>query len=390
MTLKTKPAKQTKASYAETRNQMFEKTEENTVISVRSRFDDVVALSKRNKRLGASIQDALFEFEDRYPHLLTWDAFKEELPEAIELTLNLIWVNKTLQRIPSLEAIERYILNYRGIKVQPIKVYLDPNTGKYVCWDGQHTVIMLYMILTEVLKLNPADVKIPVIINKSNDIAEMRDALMSENGEGRTLFDSVDMFEQAIYAVRHDGDDENEDFAVANYKQECLEDNGLFLANPRRNEGKEAGALTRTNEILDPKYHHTATLAFAQYAKYVNGASRPFDGSEVDCMYYFFQRCIESGMDLDARYVRSVAKVCQKVQGDDFDGTDFWTRVKLSYRNWFNKMQENKPLEEQSRISEGGDKNEKMLTFLCTMLERDDVETPEYTAYWPVSRKDLF
>lgn len=393
MKLAAKPATLPKVSksYAEMRNAIFDNTEENTVIDLEARYDAVVNLSKRNRKLGLAVEDALMEFEDRFPHLLDWDTLKSALPMSLELPITDIWINSTLQRIPSLEAIERYIINFKGVRVQPIKVYLDPNTGKYVCWDGQHTVIMLYLIITRALGItNPKDCCIPVIISRGTAISEMRGALMSENGEGRTLFDDVDMFEQYVYAVRHDGSDK-ESYLVAEYKQQCLEENDLFLANPRRHESKEAGAITRTEELLNEKFHHEVTKYFAQYAKYVNGSNRPFGGVEVAALYYFLQRCYDTeGMDIDKRYIRSVAKALQAVRGDDFDGDAFWNRVKLSYRNWFDAKELSKPEADRIKISENGDKNEKLLTFICATLESQGIETPDYTPYWPVNKKDLF
>jgi hypothetical protein len=375
--------------YSDARNRMFEKTVASTVCSIAERYEDVLALSRTNARMRSRIEQALVAFEFNNEDLLTWEEFSATLPSSCLLTFEQIWVDKTLQRIPDLEAIERYIGKFKGFKVQPIRVYYNEEVGKYVCWDGQHTVIMLWLIVMYALRVNPAKLEIPVVINKSNRVDEMREALMSENGDGRTLFDEVDMFEQFVFAVRHD-ESKKPAHLVAEQKQQYLEDAGMFLANPRRHEDDQPGALTRTQEILDMRYDHVVTKYFTQWCKALNDANRPFGGTEVDLMYYFWNRCHTTDFNVDLRYINKVARVCQKVQDGDFNGNVFWERVKVSYETWFRETQSALPEEQRQRISHEGEKQEKMLTFLCAMLSDAGVETPKITPRYPVDKEDLF
>lgn len=379
--------------YAQKRNKIFENTVENTFSSINDRIEYVYNLSESNQRLRTTMEDSLLEFEMSQPEMVDPVYFWGKLENLSKQELmSAIMIHTRLQRIPTMEAIQRYIRNFCWYKVQPIKVFVwnDENDKEHlVCWDGQHTLIMLYLIATQVHKMKPSEVKIPVIRLEGITIEEARDALMSENGEGRTLFDTVDMHEQYVYAVR-DTDSTIKAHLLAEQKQQHLEANMMFLANPRRGEMEKPGALTRTQEFLDPTYPHVVTKYFAEWFYGLNGSSRPAFGVEVAHMYNFFNECVRSGMQMDRRYIKQVAMVCRSVTGEDFDGNVFWNRVKAVYETYFRRTQAALPEGEQQRISHEGAKNEKMLTFLCAMLKAKGVNVPEYDAYFPVNEKDLF
>jgi hypothetical protein len=384
--------------FAQQRNKIFENTLDKTICSINDRIEYVYNLSESNQRLRGVTEDSLLEFEMLYEEMQDPDFFYSKLANRrITETMSNIVIDMRLQRVPTMEAIQKYIRNYRWYKVQPIKVFVwtDPDGKEHlVCWDGQHTLIMLYLIATQVHKLNPSEVQIPVNITDGITIEEARESLMSENGEGRILFDEVDMHEQGVFAVRDTGSTVKSHL-LAEQKQKYLEDNMMFLANARRGEMGKPGALTRTQEFLDDTYSHEVTKYFAEWCFSLNKSNRPFAGNEVDCMYYFFYRCIDEKknkkvIDVDRRYVKKVAMVCRKVTGDDFDGKVFWNRIQAVYEAYFRRTQAALPEEQRSRISNEGAKNEKMLTFLCAMLEDAGVDVPDYDPYFPVSKRDLF
>jgi len=394
MTLMFNTVKEAPVHFAQNRNKIFENTIENTFATINDRIEYVYSLSESNQRLRGAIEDSLIEFEFAQPEMTNPEYFWGKFEGlSLEALMSDVIIHMRLQRIPTMEAIVDYIRNYCWFKVQPIKVFtwVDPDSGKeyLVCWDGQHTLIMLYLIGTYVHKLKPSEITIPVNIRRGITIEEAREALMSENGEGRTLFDTVDMHEQYVYAVR-DTNSQRKSHLLAEQKQKYLEDNFMFLANPRRGEMDKPGALTRTDEILDPSFPHEVTKYFAEWCYGLNGSNRPFAGTEVDCMYHFFECCVKKGITVDRRYVKQVAMVCRKVTGDDFDGSVFWNRIKSVYEAYFRRTQEALPEDQRTRISNEGAKNEKMLTFLCAMLEDAGVQVPEYDAYFPVKKSDLF
>ena len=379
--------------YAQKRNKIFENTLDKTISSINDRIEYVYGLSESNQRLRAGTEDSLLEFEMRYEEMQDPEFFYSKLANRrITETMANIVIDMRLQRVPTMEAIQKYIRNYRWYKVQPIKVFVwvDPNGKEHlVCWDGQHTLIMLYLIATQVHKLNPSEVQIPVNITDGITIEEARESLMSENGEGRVLFDAVDMHEQGVFARRDTGS-KVKSHVLAEQLQQHLEDNFMFLANPRRGEMDKPGALTRTQEFLDPTYSHLVTKYFAQWFNGLNGSSRPAFGVEVAAMYNFFNQCVNSGMELDRRYIKQVAMVCRSVTGDDFDGNMVWDRVRKIYEVYFRSTQAELPEEKRNRISHDGHKNDKMLAFICAMLKAKGVAVPNYDPYFPVTEQDLF
>jgi len=379
--------------YAQQRNKIFENTVENTVSSINDRIEYVYNLSESNQRLRSTMEDSILEFEMKQPEMTNPDVFWGKFKNLSKSGLmSSVMIHTRLQRIPTMEAIQKYIRDFCWYKVQPIKVFVwkDPEGKEHlVCWDGQHTLIMLYLIATQVHKLNPNEVEIPMTVLEGITIEEARDALMSENGEGRTLFDTVDMHEQYVYAVR-DTNSQVKIHLLSEKKQQYLEENMMFLANPRRGETDKPGALTRVEEFLDVSYPHEVTKYFAEWCYSLNESKRPFSGVEVACMYNFFNECVRSGMTIDRRYVKQVAMVCRDVTGTDFDGSAFWERVKKVYADYFYRTQAALPEDQRSRISNEGAKDAKMLTFLCAMLEAKGIDVPDYNPYFPVSKQVLF
>tara|TARA_R110001606_G_C15361991_1_gene648635 strand:- start:99 stop:1304 length:1206 start_codon:yes stop_codon:yes gene_type:complete len=379
--------------YAQKRNKIFENTIDKTICSINDRIEYVYGLSESNQRLRVGTEDSLLEFEMRYQKMQEAEFFYSALAKRrITESMANIVIDMRLQRVPTMEAIQKYIRNYRWYKVQPIKVFVwkDPNDKEHlVCWDGQHTLIMLYLIATQVHKLNPSEVQIPVNITDGITIEEARESLMSENGEGRVLFDAVDMHEQGVFARRDTGSTVKS-HSLAEQKQQDLEDNFMFLANPRRGEMDKPGALTRTQEFLDPTYSHVVTKYFAQWFYGLNGSSRHAFGVEVATMYNFFHECVKSGMELDRRYIKQVAMVCRSVTGNDFDGNMVWDRVRKIYEVDFRSKQAGLPENERVRISHDGHKNDKMLAFICAMLKDKGVDVPDVEPYFPVTKQDLF
>jgi hypothetical protein len=134
--------------YAQKRNKIFENTLDKTISSINDRIEYVYGLSESNQRLRAGTEDSLLEFEMRYEEMQDPEFFYSKLANRrITETMANIVIDMRLQRVPTMEAIQKYIRNYRWYKVQPIKVFVwvDPNGKEHlVCWDGQHTDYVVF------------------------------------------------------------------------------------------------------------------------------------------------------------------------------------------------------------------------------------------------------
>ena len=381
----------TVANYAQEYNNRFTPSH-NVVVNIADRIEQTLALNPQRAFLEKQLEHALRGWRVRNKNLLANDCemFFAQLQEAALAGLGDIMINLQLQRIPSIEDITRYISRYNGFRVQPIKVYRCSKTGKLVCWDGQHTVIMLWLIITRVLKLNPAEVQIPVAISNCDDPAMMREALIGENSEeGSRMFDDVDLIDQYVYSVEFENSPDEKRQSVHN-KYMALASRGMFIHNPRMFNSNYPGALTRTEEFMDPKYDDVVTDYFADWCVALNEAGRSFGGTEVDLMYSYFQACVNEGIDVDLDYIYDVAEVCKRVRGDDFDGAMFWNRCKNSYAAWFAKQVEENDELNMMQIRHEGNKRNKMLTMLCAMLESENIKHPANPGAWAVPTEDLF
>lgn len=264
--------------------------------------------------------------------------------------------------------------------------------GKYVCWDGQHTVVMLHIILTQIMGEDASRVEVPVVVYPSTMKAEMRECFISLNGDAKKPLAAIDIFYQKIYGVRTDGST-NSDWLLAEAKQQALESNDMFATNEKFGDTHAPGALTVLTELANPEYDLAVTQAFCRYFKTVSGSLRPVRPKESWMLYNYFDLCLSSGIVLDQAYVDTVAQALQlhfpndQATTADFNADIFYNSAKESYQEWF---RHNKPNPDgtiwgitypEKRIGQ---------TFLIAQLKKRGVATPTYgQALWTVPAKDL-
>jgi hypothetical protein len=135
-------------------------------------------------------------------------------------------MQRLLRQLWSIEIVNKF----RGLKVRPIQVYKpDPTKDEYVAWDGQHTLVALWIIATQIFGEDPDKIMIPVNLYRTNDKAEMRDSFIGHNGgEYQEQLDQFDKIEQIVYGVRVDGS-KNPEWLKIEEKQSVVESYDLFL-----------------------------------------------------------------------------------------------------------------------------------------------------------------
>ena len=107
-----------------------------------------------------------------HPTILKFNDIK--LCQAQKTTLDKIVIDITLQRVLDIPHVCMILANFRQVAVQSIQVYRDPGQPKkWVCWDGQHTVVMLYIVACLILGHAPKDVEIPITVFDSTMKSEM-------------------------------------------------------------------------------------------------------------------------------------------------------------------------------------------------------------------------
>lgn len=315
--------------YADEVNSQFDRNESHYV-SLKQRLID--STQKNWKK--SIIRDAVANFKTNKKNIKFWQDMT--FCRAINVKLNLIEIDATLQRILSVSHVGNILNSFTPIKVMPICVYEDPaRPGKYICWDGQHTAIVLYIIASQILNLNIEDIEVPVVVYASNLKSDMRECFISLNGEGKTPLDHIDKIHQKIFGVRTDGS-QDPNWLMFERKQQYFEQHKLFLTDAKFGDTDKPGAFARYNEFIDDrKYHEVITENFAKYYFKICQGSRPTSSGEIWMMYDFFNLCFKRKITVDDSYILGVVNSLQLAFNGDFAPDEMYERARLHHQDWW-------------------------------------------------------
>lgn len=273
------------------------------------------------------------------------------LAESICLPLSDILIDATMQRMLILPWVLDIVKNWRDVQCQPIQVYpvKDSNKlkyypagqkGLYASWDGQHTLMALYILCVYVFKQDPAKVMVPVNIYRMESKAEIRETFVSGNSSsGKRLLDSIDLYQQQIYGVRIDGSKKRE-WLDADLKQQYLEQADLFATAEKFGDTKVEGAISRMQEIGG--YTPDIIQKFCLYAATVMiQERRPVASQEIEIMCAWFDMAKKDGIEYTDQQVVSLAQHLNELFGANFhEASPFWNKVQTAYKNWWTKYWE--------------------------------------------------
>ena len=380
--LQTLPRQPVTVRYASQVNGRFHKSQ-SQYVDIATRLAE--AIKHAGWRAG-SVSQAAKEFVVRNKGIQSKKNIK--LCSAQIAKMNQIVIDITLQRELSIQHLVSILTKFKQILVMPICVYEDPAApGKYVCWDGQHTIVMLYIIYAQILGEDSNDVDVPIVIYPSTMKAEMRECFIMLNGDAKQPLDPIDIFYQKIYGVRTDGST-NADWILAEAKQQALESNDMFATNEKFGDEKQPGALTVLTELASDDYGLEVTQAFCKYFKAVCDSNRPVRPKESWMLYQYFDLCFSSGITVDDAYISSVAKALQVVENGDFNASEFFNTAKSSYQRWF---LHNKPNPDGTLWGITYPEKRLGMTFLIRQIDKAGVRVPKYTQpLWVVPAKDLY
>lgn len=320
-------------SYATTKNARFNSTASN-IRTVAQRWNETYnALPPYMQNMvNYSLQSAIAEFRRRNPKI---KKFKQlQLAEAKEAKLSDLMIDGTMQRQLNIFWVLELLNDFIETKVMPIHVYRPtPGVDKFLAWDGQHTLVLLWLIATHIFEEDPAKVIIPINVYQSNLKAQMRANFISLNSkEGKKSLDAIDIFEQQIFGVRVDGST-NPDWILAEEKQRHIESFGLFVTAKKFGDDDEPGAITRLQEInkLSPE----TVSHLCQYLVFSTKLARPVDEKEMVMMARFFDRCRIENINVNMNYIAAIAHCTETLWDSDFSpNSKFWIRASNAYHNW--------------------------------------------------------
>lgn len=370
------------ASYAETINKQFYKSR-SQYVSLDTRLEETISDNNFKKSVVAS---AIEEFQNRNPHLNNWSDLI--FCRCEKTTLDKIVIDITLQRMLNVMHACGILDKFQQIRVMPISVYEDPLApGKYVCWDGQHTAIVLLLIAAYCMKLDVSKCEVPIVVYESSQKAEMRENFMELNGDAKLALDLIDYFHQMVFGCRTDGS-KNPVWQLVEQKQQALEQAGIFATHAKFNDTDMPGALSRLDELMDTKnYDLSITQQFCKYFKEMCGSNRPVQPKEVWMLYEYFKLCKNEGILVDNDYIEGVVGSL-RIDNGDFNSIALANKAKASYQQWW--IDNNISIDGSLRGITYPEYR-MALTFLVKQVAKNfNGKVPVGNPLWPVPAKDLF
>jgi hypothetical protein len=251
-----------------------------------------------------------------------------------------------MQREPDLQWILKIITNFRAYQAQPIQVYetADNHLGG---WDGQHTALALYLIITEAFGLDYTTVTVPVNIYSIHSRGELRGNFININttvgkNAGKKPLDIIDIFQQMIYGVEIDKVKEPE-WEEAHAKWQHIAKAGMFLTAEKFNNTDQIGAISRLNELHDASVE--VVRQFAVYGKYVvDSQQRPINSKEIPIIIEFFNLCEQNQITYSDKEIQDLAQHCIYLFQANFDAKGpYWDQVHQANINAYNKANQGLP-----------------------------------------------
>jgi hypothetical protein len=333
------------------------------------------------------------EFKRRHQD---WKTFTDlHLCEAIQVTVDKILIDTTMQRPVNLRHILNILQYFRSTMAMAIQVYEDPaKPGYYIAWDGQHTAIALYIILTKVFGELTANALIPVVVYNVKHKLEIRRNFILLNGDAKEELDFFDKFVQMVYGVKTDGADDQE-WVDSALKNDYLANAGLFVTHGKIGDDDQPGAFTLLadtvmSKSLKTRKHPEVTRMFAEYWTYL-GQQRPVEAKEARQLYEYFNLCHEQGITVDQAYLLDFVAFTKTFGGDFSPTGPFWDKVKTAYEHWYAKANP----ESYAEFGLRGFTSEMRtgIPFLIAQIKKStELKTPQYIANngFTVAKSDLW
>jgi len=324
-------------AYAASKNAEYNNTRSN-VRTIRQRWDERYNSlpSHLQNTVDYALQNAIAEFRRRNPNFKKFSDLP--LSESKNVRMSSVAIDATMQRELDIFWCLELMNKFMATMVVPIQVYRpNPTVDELLAWDGQHTLILLWLIATQIFGEDPKKLIIPVNVYQSNLKAQMRANFISLNSkEGKKMLEAIDLWRQWIFGVRIDGST-NPDWVEAEEKQRYIENAGLFVTAKKFGDDHMPGAISRLQEInkLDPETVNN----LCQYLVHATKLARPIGEKEMVMMAHFFDRCRIENIDVTPEYVAAIAHCTETLWDSDFNpyGT-FWSRASIAYHNWHAKF----------------------------------------------------
>lgn len=262
-------------------------------------------------------------------------------PGSIEI--GRIRIDDSVQRLLDLEHGFNIVAKWDWAQMNPPCVYLDPQTGDAVCFDGQHTSFAFWFITTQILGLSE-QTKIPVMIYDASVMARVRELFVTINkGDNKQPVEAVDIWRQLVLGYRLDGAN-SADHVKAEKLQQIMDQYDLFLTNEKFGDHTQKGACHRFRE-----WNEYTTDVAEIYARYFSlsglGQRRASESNEQDILFELFKQIKEAGINLTDQDLLELYNWMANSFGADFSpattgknayaGSLFYQQCRNSFNNWW-------------------------------------------------------
>ena len=385
--------------YADEKNAKYA-SKKDELVSVKDRFEKFIDSDQELKEF---ITVLLQEFRLRFPQFNT---FRDMYPEMVDIrkdkviTLGDLVINDGMQRKPDVNWIVDILGKFDPFNVNSVRVY--PTNKAYAVWDGQHTTLVLMCVAVYGFGMTIAealDLVLPVAVYPAGNNARLRDRFIKTNdGTMAKKLDDVDLYEQYVYAVRHDGSTDPWHVRFGEI-QSYMEKFGAFFTHEKFGDDDMSGALSRPTEIYpkskDPNKWPVDVIGNVLEYHSITNPHLPFEPLEMDNMCHIFRQCVVQGIEVDSDYIRKFAKALEKVTKNTWKkgwkGKDCikHSKVSTAYKNYLERL---KPAQ-RAHYNERCNQTEVAPAWLCQVVANQgfEYELPEFTGRFDYKfpKKDL-
>jgi hypothetical protein len=324
-----------------------------------------------------------------YPDIKSFQ--KIQLCKPGSTTLDMIDIDVTLQRVLDFPHLCWILANFKQTQAMAICVYEDKNhPGRWVCWDGQHTVLALLAIACVILGHDPATVEVPINIYQSDLKSEMRENFLELNGDAKKPLDQIDHFHQYLFGVRTDNAQKDK-WLAAERKQVHLETYGMFATHEKFGDQTQPGALSNLTEFME--LDESGVQVVCKYFFHVCNSNRPVDPKEFWMMSMYFRLAQSQGIELTDTFITEVCASLNAAFGGNYDPDALYNTAQTAYEEWWRI---HKPWPDGTLLGINRHRKNDTITFLAAQIAKyakPGVNVPHTnTQYnrWQVDPKYLF
>lgn len=320
-----------KMSAAQIANERYT-VKDSIFLTVKQRLDEYQSHFAGSR---TELEHAVKRFQSAHKNT-SWN--DHSLCKAAICKLSQILIDDTMNRPLVWRHVIKILDNFDANKIMSVNVYEDPlRPGFYVAWDGQHTSIVLLIIISMCYSESASKIDIPITIYNIKDKSKIRENFITLNGEGKEPISALAMWENMVRGARHEGSTK-EEWIDADVKQKLIAAAGMFLTEVERGDDDQPGATTYVTHFIS--HSVTCITYFTTYWKYrAQHENRAIESKELFLMLQLFSLFESQGVPLTDAAIKDMVTILWDAFECEFTTKSpqnkFFRKVEIAYLNWF-------------------------------------------------------